>query len=369
MLRAASVVALAAASLAGKHDVRRRLSEPPDGCALYVAGPVVASKGNQVATVDSLQNYELTFTMELASDWVHSTGDYQSVLHIGDSDGQRFPGIWFHYADNKIYVAQSQSYCNAYCGSGQYTSYSTIINFAAGETYEIKVIVENNQMTVHVDGALVGTASGSATYTATDAAVYVGDPWYDPADKVTLSDITLSGIGLTDACREYFGATGIEHFDATTTTGTDDSDDNSLLILGVVAAVVVIVGIVFAIMKRRKSAKSPSEARTPVAAVVREPTAPPLPSLAPIKAIEMMAQEPTGANATKTKMYHRMQVWYNEAPETAALRAAWGAYPTTPRALEAWPGFVQVTNAFLDHAGPPVAPAASRPEAELEPEC
>ena len=38
-----------------------------------------------MATVDSPgQNYELTFTMELASDWT-ITGEWQSVLHIGDS--------------------------------------------------------------------------------------------------------------------------------------------------------------------------------------------------------------------------------------------------------------------------------------------
>ena len=135
------------------------------------------------------------------------------------------------------------------------------------------------------------------------------------------------------------------------------------------------------IMKRRKSAKPPAAAVPPA----HEPTAPikalemmaeEAPSSALVaeetpvaegRATEAMAEEATGADAAK--MYHRMQVWYNDAPETAALRASWGAYPTTPRALEAWSGFVAVTNAFLDHAGPPVAPAASPPEAELEPEC
>ena len=57
--------------------------------------------------------------------------------------------------------------------------------------------------------------------------------------------------------------------------------------------------------------------------------------------------EPAGAE----KMYHRMAGWYNDAAESAALRAAWGAYPATPGELEAWPGFVAVTNAFLDHQG------------------
>ncbi len=54
-----------------------------------------------------------------------------------------------------------------------------------------------------------------------------------------------------------------------------------------------------------------------------------------------------------------MASWYNsDAPESAALRAAFGAYPASPETLESWPGFVAVTNAYLDHAGPPTAPAA-----------
>ena len=204
MLRAASVVALAVASLAGKHDaVRRRLSEPPDGCALYVAGPVVASKGNQVATVDSLHTYELAFTMELASDW-SVTGNWQSILHIGETDNQRLPGLWFRW-DGALTVIQSDAYKNRLVDVEFY------FEFQAGETYDIKVVVENNQMTVHVDGALVGTGSGSATYAATDMAVYVGNPWFDTA-KVTLSDITLSEIALADVCRENIAGT--------TTTGS-----------------------------------------------------------------------------------------------------------------------------------------------------
>ena len=53
------------------------------------------------------------------------------------------------------------------------------------------------------------------------------------------------------------------------------------------------------------------------------------------------------APADETEVYHRMHEWYKR-PECDALRAAWGAYPATPGALQAWPGFVTVTNAFLD---------------------
>ena len=64
------------------------------------------------------------------------------------------------------------------------------------------------------------------------------------------------------------------------------------------------------------------------------------------------------ANTDATKRYHRMAGWYN-SPECDALRAAWGAYPASPETLESWPGFVAVTNAFLDHGGPPAAPAVA----------
>ena len=92
-----------------------------------------------------------------------------------------------------------------------------------------------------------------------------------------------------------------EDFDANTEISTtcgdgedgNDSDDNSFaVILGVVGAVLVVgIVVVFAYFwKRRKPAKPQTAAAPPVAAVVHEPTAPPL---APIKAeaLEMMAEE------------------------------------------------------------------------------
>ena len=50
-----------------------------------------------------------------------------------------------------------------------------------------------------------------------------------------------------------------------------------------------------------------------------------------------------------------MADWYNNAPENAALRSRWGAFPA-PDEFQTWPGFVAVTNAFLDReAGEPSA--------------
>ena len=52
-------------------------------------------------------------------------------------------------------------------------------------------------------------------------------------------------------------------------------------------------------------------------------------------------------------MYYRIAAWYNSA-ECDALRDAWGAYPE-PEEFQTWPGFVTVTNAFLDREPEPEA--------------
>ena len=56
--------------------------------------------------------------------------------------------------------------------------------------------------------------------------------------------------------------------------------------------------------------------------------------------------EPEPSAPKFEEMYNQIAAWYKQ-PENAALRARWGAYPD-PEELQTWPGFVRVTNAFLD---------------------
>ena len=55
--------------------------------------------------------------------------------------------------------------------------------------------------------------------------------------------------------------------------------------------------------------------------------------------------DPTAPNFFE-EMYNQIAAWYNE-PENATLRARWGPFPD-PDEFQTWPGFVRVTNAFLD---------------------
>ena len=140
--------------------------QTPDGCALYIAGPVTAASGNQVATVEALQNYELTFTMELASDWrIDGYSWTGAVLHIGDG-ANRHPLVSFHKNQNGLHVVEAPPIQNGGWG----VEYTTGVEFIAGGSYSVKIVVESSQMVVYVDGVVVGTASGSTSNGATTSA-------------------------------------------------------------------------------------------------------------------------------------------------------------------------------------------------------
>ena len=168
----------------GGHELKLNVTAILD-TALHFAGSIVAKRNNEVARTETFKNYELSFKMKLARDW-RPGGGWKSIIHIGDTDGHRLPGIWFHESSNALHVMHTREPPHSQWGVWATTG----PEFMAGETYDIRVVVKSNQMTVYVDGVSAGTASGSKTNVAKNAAVYVGDPWYAAA-KVTLSDIRL----------------------------------------------------------------------------------------------------------------------------------------------------------------------------------
>ena len=69
---------------------------------------------------------------------------------------------------------------------------------------------------------------------------------------------------------------------------------------------------------------------------------------------------PTTTTNDPTRLHEvhgRMVGWY-EAPAQAELRRRWGPFPLRPEELEAWPGFVPVTNVFMDVSTGPAVPSA-----------
>jgi hypothetical protein len=88
------------------------------------------------------------------------------------------------------------------------------------------------------------------------------------------------------------------------------------------------------------------EATIPVAPEGEEASTEQLPPPPPRRWFSRAEPEPEPAAPKAEDMYNRIAAWYNE-PENAALRARCGAYPERD-AFQTWPGFVAVTNAFLD---------------------
>ncbi|CAH0364586.1 unnamed protein product [Pelagomonas calceolata] len=88
------------------------------------------------------------------------------------------------------------------------------------------------------------------------------------------------------------------------------------------------------------------EATIPVAPEGEEASTEQLPPPPPRRWFSRAEPEPEPAAPKAEEMYNRIAAWYHE-PENGALRATWGAYPD-PGEFQTWPGFVAVTNAFLD---------------------
>ena len=127
-------------------------------------------------------------------------------------------------------------------------------------------------------------------------------------------------------------------------------------VLAAVGAIGIVVRAIAVTKQRQASAKPSDSVETP-------PTPPPDPETEP----EPEAEEPgfvrklssflfgeeepvEGVVVDEKEMYNRIAAWYDK-PENAGLRARWGPYPKLEE-FQAWPGFVRVTNAFLD-AEPP----------------
>ena len=142
--------------------------------------------------------YNLAFTMELASDWSPGTGQWQSVLQIGNGKWQRYPAIWFHPTENRLLVSQTSGEPTP----RRFSLYSAkALEFEAGNTYEIRVSTcsdtscgnfPDGEMTLYVDNENRGSKSvGAPPPLSGGKEFYVGNPYY-PRAKVTLSNICLN---------------------------------------------------------------------------------------------------------------------------------------------------------------------------------
>ena len=165
------------------------MEAPTEDCdALYLAGPISASTGNQVATIDALQNYQLSFTMQTGtSGWITTSG-WKSIFRIG-ANSRRNPGIWITPGTGTTQVDPGRIHVTI-TGSPHVVIWdeqaSPGVDFAEGATYGIRVTVQSGVMTLFVDSGAgyvqMGTASGTPYAPLPNQPVYVGHPSHPAAN-------------------------------------------------------------------------------------------------------------------------------------------------------------------------------------------
>ena len=151
---------------------------------------VQVSQGNQIGTITTSSNYELTFEMEITGGFAA----WNNILTFG-TQATRQPWIGFSWAANEFHIKQAKS-------DGWHDQYgpdSVDYGLVQGSKYNITIRCMDNTMTVFIDGDLKWTESADDTYAShEEVAVYAGDPWHTPA-AVRLRSVSysaaVSGLG------------------------------------------------------------------------------------------------------------------------------------------------------------------------------
>ena len=104
-----------------------------EGIYLRLLGPYVTTTSTVPIglLVTTAQNYDLEFTMELASDWVPATGQFRIIIGAGVSANSknRYPTLYFRPSSNRMLIQQVTGLI------GHSLNSDAGVKFVAGSTY------------------------------------------------------------------------------------------------------------------------------------------------------------------------------------------------------------------------------------------
>ena len=164
---------------------------------------VRAIQGNEVCRIDIKDT--MVIEMIIAIGKVNSNAAYwENVFHIGNSDFQRWPGIWL----------SETSGTNGDPNDGFHISYGTNSNWnpvggpsaAGGAYYDGDIIVyksiqTQDRLTIIENGITVFDSVWDDHPLATNVPVYISNPWYVAAD-VVITNLVISSLTATTTQQE-----------------------------------------------------------------------------------------------------------------------------------------------------------------------
>ena len=119
---------------------------------------------------------------------------WESVFHIGNNDTQRYPGIWFHSTagtEGSIVDGFTLSYGTTTDWNPHEPVSEAGGAFTDNQVVNYKSIQTQDRLTVIQDGQTIFDAAWDPHPLRDEVNVYVGDPWYEPAD-VTITNLLIT---------------------------------------------------------------------------------------------------------------------------------------------------------------------------------
>jgi len=135
-----------------------------------------------IGRVTVTEAFRLSFDMRVNGP--HTEDKWASILHIGATDQERLPGIWFYPKSLQLYVRISDI-------EDMNRVYDRDIVCSVGETYHLEIESRaDGTVSFKLDHKIISVQTDIVIITKFRAPIFAGDPWYDPA-PVTISNLVV----------------------------------------------------------------------------------------------------------------------------------------------------------------------------------
>ena len=156
----------------------------PKGAKL-LGGNGNIKKGTKLKSMDIPLDYEIgldiTPNNKIEKGWsniVHFTASGKDCCSYGD----RIPGLWFWPGTRRLHVVDGHT-ANGNSHEGQWKCDTKLLTLAANKKYRLRLVLKLKTVSVYVNGKAACTnIPRSDRKVFKNVQVYVGDPWYAPAD-------------------------------------------------------------------------------------------------------------------------------------------------------------------------------------------
>lgn len=148
------------------------------------------STNNLIGTVNAFDLRQSTVSFWLKLNSVQS--GWNSILHIGNANDQRYPGFWMYPGTDRLHYRIGS---NGSWNTGVDPSTAVVLD----EWLKVSTVWDGGNGSVYFNDTLVASTSLNLSWSASATGswnVFAGDPWYSAVDGV-LDDIRIYNRALT----------------------------------------------------------------------------------------------------------------------------------------------------------------------------